>query len=68
MIVGLRRLYDFRRVGAGGSETAAKGCRVREKDGVGWDTTGLRREVLCKEGRLGCERRERKTKAKPLAG
>lgn len=39
-IVGPRWLYDFQRVGAAGSETAAKGCREREKDGVGWDITG----------------------------
>lgn len=45
VIVGPRWLYDFQRVGAAGSETAAKGCRVKEKDGVGWETTGLRRDV-----------------------
>lgn len=37
MIVGRGWLYDFQRVGAGGSETAAKGCRVKEEEWSEWD-------------------------------
>ena len=45
VIVGLGWLYDFERVGAGGPETAAKGCREKEKDGVGLGYHRMRRDV-----------------------